>query len=374
MRVDVEIVRPDGTVWMRLSGWEDWRFHWPGRYRDVFRQPRDHLIGEPLAVDRTGVAVAWLAPPADMGRPVWRDVLEQTQLGPAERLEHLAMGGSEEVRSRRLWGRIAAKEAARRLWQAEGRAPTYPADLAIVHDRSRPILTRLDAPDDRSLPSIVIDDAEGVAVAIAVRDPNARPGIAVGPIREGDHPGGERSLLSRWSGPARAEWSSRFERPRGGDPFLGSGAGRGPPRRCRDRHRPRAPRHGADNPRRHCATRRIHLGLDPGRRSRTMMAVNDRAAILRDVNAILVEHLGVPPSTTIDEETRFFADLGLASIDAVVLGEAIQQHYRRPLPFDPLMAEIGRRTDRDLAIGELVAFLGDTSLESVIFPTGSQHA
>ena len=29
-------------------------------------------------------------------------------------------------------------------------------------------------------------------------------------------------------------------------------------------------------------------------------------------------------------ETRFFADLGLASIDAVVLSEAIQNHYGRP--------------------------------------------
>jgi acyl carrier protein len=50
-------------------------------------------------------------------------------------------------------------------------------------------------------------------------------------------------------------------------------------------------------------------------------------------------------------------DLGLASIDAVVLGEALVQHYRRPIPFKELMAEIGRRTERDLSIGELVTFL-----------------
>jgi acyl carrier protein len=88
------------------------------------------------------------------------------------------------------------------------------------------------------------------------------------------------------------------------------------------------------------------------------MAVPARTGILRDVSAILVDHLGIGPSTPIDEGTRFFADLGLASIDAVVLSEAIQQHYGRSLPFDELMAEIGRRTDRDLSIGELVAFLG----------------
>ncbi len=88
-----------------------------------------------------------------------------------------------------------------------------------------------------------------------------------------------------------------------------------------------------------------------------MMAVSDRAAILRDVTTVLVEDMGIAPSTPIDEETRFFADLGLAALDAVVLSEAIQRHYGRPLPFDALMAEIGRRTDRDLAIGELVSFL-----------------
>jgi acyl carrier protein len=58
-------------------------------------------------------------------------------------------------------------------------------------------------------------------------------------------------------------------------------------------------------------------------------------------------------------ETRFFADLGLASIDAVVLSEAIQNHYQRPLPFNVLMAEIGQRTERDISIGELVAFVSD---------------
>jgi acyl carrier protein len=72
---------------------------------------------------------------------------------------------------------------------------------------------------------------------------------------------------------------------------------------------------------------------------------------------ILAESLGVPPSTAIDEDTRFFADLGLASIDAVVLSEAIQAHYGQTLPFNELMAEIGRRPQRDMTIGELVDFV-----------------
>ncbi len=197
VRVVAEIVRPDGNLWMRLHNWEDWRFHWPSRYRDVFRQPRDVFIGEELVLDDADASIkaVWLAPPADMGRPVWRDVLEQTQLGPAERAEHLALGGSEDVRSRRLWGRIAAKEAARRIWRAEGPGPTYPADLAIVTgEGERPRLTRIDDPGDRTLPSIAIAEAEGVAVAVAVA---ARAPLPAGHRRDRDPASPRRSRAIR---------------------------------------------------------------------------------------------------------------------------------------------------------------------------------
>jgi len=80
--------------------------------------------------------------------------------------------------------------------------------------------------------------------------------------------------------------------------------------------------------------------------------------IMADLARLLADFQGREYSGPIGPETRFFADLGLASIDAVVLSEAIQQHYGRTLPFHELMGEIGRRTDRDILIGELVAFLG----------------
>ena len=79
--------------------------------------------------------------------------------------------------------------------------------------------------------------------------------------------------------------------------------------------------------------------------------------ILADVARILSDFQGREYSGTIDRETRFFADLGLASIDAVVLGEMLQEHYGRPLPFGDLMGDLGRRADRDLSIGELTEFL-----------------
>jgi acyl carrier protein len=79
--------------------------------------------------------------------------------------------------------------------------------------------------------------------------------------------------------------------------------------------------------------------------------------ILSDVASILRNFHGREYSGPIDRETRFFGDLGLASIDAVVLGEALEQHFGRTLPFGELMAELGSRADRDLRLGELADFL-----------------
>jgi acyl carrier protein len=99
------------------------------------------------------------------------------------------------------------------------------------------------------------------------------------------------------------------------------------------------------------------MGVDHYERSGIVISVPSRAEILDDLVAILERELGVRPSSAINEDTRFFADLGLASIDAVVLSERLQEHYGRPLPFHDLMAAIGRRTERDLSMGELIAFL-----------------
>ena len=79
--------------------------------------------------------------------------------------------------------------------------------------------------------------------------------------------------------------------------------------------------------------------------------------IMHDVVSLVRNFNGREYSGDIDSDTLFFADLGLASIDAVVLGETLEEHYGRKLPFHLFMAELGRRAVRDIPLGELVAFL-----------------
>lgn len=62
-------------------------------------------------------------------------------------------------------------------------------------------------------------------------------------------------------------------------------------------------------------------------------------------------------SEAIGAGTRLFADLGFESLDAVVLGTAIQERFQRTMPFAELLAEIGQRPVPELTVGELVSFI-----------------
>ena len=71
----------------------------------------------------------------------------------------------------------------------------------------------------------------------------------------------------------------------------------------------------------------------------------------------------------ITPDTYFLADLGLESLDIVVLGTLIQQRYGR-LPFPQYLEELGQRPveERDVTVAEVVAFVCEhrqPSLEEV---------
>jgi acyl carrier protein len=56
-------------------------------------------------------------------------------------------------------------------------------------------------------------------------------------------------------------------------------------------------------------------------------------------------------------ETLLFRELGFASLDIVVLGTAVQEHYGCQMPFAELFTDIGNRGTRDLTVAELGAFV-----------------
>jgi acyl carrier protein len=62
-------------------------------------------------------------------------------------------------------------------------------------------------------------------------------------------------------------------------------------------------------------------------------------------------------SNEITRQTWLVADLGLESIDVVVLGTTIQEHYDKSMPFAEFLAEIGEQEVRDIQIDQFVDFV-----------------
>lgn len=78
-----------------------------------------------------------------------------------------------------------------------------------------------------------------------------------------------------------------------------------------------------------------------------------------DEIADLVRHFeGREYSGPLDRDTRFFGHLGFASIDAVVMGEKLEERFGQPLPYGQFIAELGRQGADDVTLGQLVDFVG----------------
>jgi acyl carrier protein len=63
--------------------------------------------------------------------------------------------------------------------------------------------------------------------------------------------------------------------------------------------------------------------------------------------------------SALSADTRLFSDLNLESLDIVVLGSAVQEHFGQRFPFPQFFAELGQRKVGDLTIGDWVAFIHD---------------
>ena len=81
--------------------------------------------------------------------------------------------------------------------------------------------------------------------------------------------------------------------------------------------------------------------------------------VMQGILALLNEASGDWEHTgEIGPQTRFVADLGLESLEIVVLSTMVQQRYGR-LPFPQFFDEIGQRPvdERDLTVADLAMFV-----------------
>ncbi len=79
--------------------------------------------------------------------------------------------------------------------------------------------------------------------------------------------------------------------------------------------------------------------------------------VMAHLAGVLQNFNGREYSGDIGPETLFFGDLGLMSIDAVVLAERLERDHGRRFPFPQFLAGLAQRGAGDLSVGELAEFL-----------------
>ncbi len=90
--------------------------------------------------------------------------------------------------------------------------------------------------------------------------------------------------------------------------------------------------------------------------------MNPTEQVLAELAAIVSRTFPDRDFPEVDLESRAFSDLGLASIDLVVLAEQLEVNFGRKLPFGAFLKTLRDRGADDVSLGDLVAFLQQNTI------------
>ncbi|MDX2181999.1 MAG: beta-ketoacyl synthase N-terminal-like domain-containing protein [Bryobacteraceae bacterium] len=136
--VDYDVVLPGNRLWLRVKGWEDWRFHWTPAMYDFYRFPWEYASGRTLSIPglaNAGAVCQVLDPIAELLKPgVSEMVWMRGTLSPREVAELEALP-SEQARTAYLLESGMAKDAVR-VWMKSRTGRWYcPPDVEIFPRR-----------------------------------------------------------------------------------------------------------------------------------------------------------------------------------------------------------------------------------------------
>ncbi|MFJ4961815.1 beta-ketoacyl synthase N-terminal-like domain-containing protein [Streptomyces sp. NPDC088729] len=211
------VLTVSGRVWAQLTGWQDRRFDNDPHTRPVERFPERNTLSTHRPGGWSLVFERW----PDLAS---RELIMRNALSDPERTAY----AERPPRGRRQWllGRIAAKDAVRRLLWAEGEGPLFPAELLVGNDAAgRPHVTGRHSREFVP-PAVSVAHRAEAGVAIALRrgpdggeDGFRGPGIDIEEIAEPEEAtvttalsAAERELLAarQAGGEPRALWFTRF--------------------------------------------------------------------------------------------------------------------------------------------------------------------
>jgi hypothetical protein len=131
---DYDILTPEGNLWLRVTGWMDWRFYWTQRIFDFWRFPKSgycSLAPEIPSLAKTGLECRYMSAAADFEKDsLSEQVLTRVILDRSELAQYDALA----VADRPLWlfTRAVAKDALRAWIKRTHNRDLFPADIHLV--------------------------------------------------------------------------------------------------------------------------------------------------------------------------------------------------------------------------------------------------
>jgi 4'-phosphopantetheinyl transferase EntD len=207
---DVEIGDGEGGLWVRITDWKSWQFHWAAQLVEFQRQPARTLLSGEQALPASAASLACRR--LDQRTLAGFDLalLARHYLHASEWQAFTAKSMLPARQRDWLLGRIVAKDAAR-AWCT--RPELHPAAFAVTNDAAgQPRLAYW--PTECPMPFISIAHAGGQAVALASDTP---VGIDIEQVRPRDEhcvasftTPAERLLLGAVADAARDAWVTRL--------------------------------------------------------------------------------------------------------------------------------------------------------------------
>ncbi len=180
----VEVVGPHNRIWCTMDKLKYWRFYLPfGEYN--FHGPKEdyylsenwpEAIGEDFDANEPSAWCVGLMPPRDLQTPGMMLASARVALTEEEVRTFRKLDLPDPRKAQWLFGRMAAKDAARILWRKRTGEAMVPADIAINPDEyGKPVASPIgrDRPED--YPQVSIAHTDGVVAALGAFDRS--PGI-----------------------------------------------------------------------------------------------------------------------------------------------------------------------------------------------------
>src|SRR5581483_137553 len=178
VRSDIDVVGADGTVVLRLHGWEDKRFDIPPAFRALSRPHSAAVLSSdwPAAAQAAGAAgVACRRIGVELGADagLWRQIWAGRVLGRREREAFAALAAPPRRQLEWLAARTASKEAVAALVRQLAGVELLPAEIEILADqRGRPVVVGIEV--GGLVPVVSLTHSGGEAAALATLVPAAR--------------------------------------------------------------------------------------------------------------------------------------------------------------------------------------------------------